>query len=479
MPHYIDSSWVPGAGPLFSSYDPSSGEAVWSGNSATAEEIDQAIEAARKAFPSWSLLSIQERLLILQRFAQILQKNEKQLSEQISLESGKPLWDAKTEVGAMIAKIELTLQAHHQRNEPFTHHQAITRFKPHGIIVVLGPFNFPGHLPNGQILPALLEGNVVIFKPSEYTPGVAELTLKYWIEAGIPSGVLQLLQGQRETGESLANHPKIDGLFFTGSSNVGQKLIEKFAKTPEKILAVEMGGNNPLVVWEPCNQEAAIVGILLSAFTSAGQRCNAARRLIIPDNRWGTTLLEKLIERTSQIKVGSFRDHPEPFIGSLISAKAAEQALSAQKKLLQNGAISLLEMKSIRAGTGLVSPGIIDMTEASSEDEEIFAPFLQVYRVSTFESALELANKTRYGLASSLFCEDKEKFTLFWGKIKAGIIHWNHPTTNASGAAPFGGLGASGNHRPAGYFMIDSCSYPVASMESPQIVLPNTLPPGL
>ena len=478
MAHFIGGEWQSGTGNSFTSFDPSTGAAVWSGRAATPLEVDLAISSAQKAFPAWSLLAHSERLSILQRFAEVLQKNELILAEQISLESGKPLWDAKGEVAAMIAKIDLTLQAHQQRNAPFTKNNAMTRFKPHGVIVVLGPFNFPGHLPNGQIVPALLEGNVVIFKPSELTPGVAELTLRYWIEAGIPLGVLQLLQGERETGESLANHPQINGLFFTGSSAVGQKLIESFAKTPEKILAVEMGGNSPLVVWNPCDPEAAVLGIILSAFTSAGQRCNAARRLILPDNQWGDSLLEKLVTQTKQLKVGSFRETPEPFIGSLISAKAAQRALESQQKIIQKGGRSLLEMKSFKADTGMLTPGIIEVTLNQTLDQEIFAPLLQVYRASTFEQALDLANATQYGLAASLFCDEKEKFTQFWSSIRAGVIHWNHPTNLASGSAPFSGLGCSGNHRPAGYFMIDSCAYPVASMEAPELKKPSQLPPG-
>ncbi len=479
MSHFIAGEWETGEGTPFSSFDPSTGELVWRGPAATSNEIDHAIVAAQKAFPAWSLLSHTERFSILKRFAEILQKNEGVLARQISLESGKPLWDAKGEIAGMIAKIDLTLQAHHQRNDPFTKNNALTRFKPHGIIAVLGPFNFPGHLPNGQIVPALLEGNVVIFKPSEFTPGVAELTVRYWVEAGIPSGVLQLLQGQKESGELLTHHPKIDGLFFTGSSTVGQKLIEHFAKTPEKILAVEMGGNNPLVVWEPCDPEAAVLGIILSAFTSAGQRCNAARRLILPDNRWGDSLLERLIDQTKALKVGSFRESPEPFIGSLISAKAAERALVSQQNLITQGAKALLAMRSLKTGTGLLTPGILEMPQNLAEDQEIFAPLLQVYRAPTFEGALTLANATRFGLAAALFCDEKEKFTQFWSTIRAGVIHWNHPTNLASGSAPFGGLGSSGNHRPAGYFMIDSCAYPVASMESPELQKPTSLPPGI
>jgi succinylglutamic semialdehyde dehydrogenase len=479
MSHFISGEWIKGTGTPFSSVDPSVGTPVWNGNSATPSEINLAIEAAKKALPSWSLLPIEKRFAVLKRFAEILQQNELKLAEQISMESGKPLWDAKSEVGAMVGKIDLTLQAHQQRCESFTKNNALTRYKPHGLIAVLGPFNFPGHLPNGQIVPALLEGNVVLFKPSEYTPGVAELTIQYWIEAGIPTGVIQLLQGQRETGEYLSQHPSLNGLFFTGSSAVGEKLMELYAKTPEKILAVEMGGNNPLVVWNPCDIDAAVIGIISSSFISAGQRCNATRRLIIPEGEWGDELLQKLVERSKKVRVGSYRENPEPFIGSLISARAAERALEMQQSLVLRGAQVLLEMRSLQSGTGLVSPALLDLTSCPTEDVEIFAPLLQVFRVKNYEEALEKANETRFGLAASLFCEEREKFEEFWSKIRAGVIHWNHPTTAASGAAPFGGIGCSGNHRPAGYFMIDSCSYPVASMESPEMKIPAVLPPGM
>lgn len=479
MSHYINGQWITGNGIPFSSHDPAHNEIVWSGTSATEVEIQQAFHSAQKALPAWSLLELSQRVSILQKVAQHFQRRSDELSLMISRESGKPLWDSKTEVSAMIAKIDLTIQAHERRCLPFEQSQCLTRFKPHGITIVLGPFNFPGHLPNGQMVPALLEGNVVLFKPSEYTPGVAQLTVECWHEAGIPPGVLQLIQGERATGEILAQDPQVNALFFTGSSTVGQKLIESFSKKTDKILAVEMGGNNPLIVWNPTPLDAAVIGIIQSAFTSAGQRCNAARRLIIPRNSWGNQLLEKLVTQTQKLLVGSFRNEPEPFMGSLISSEAAKRVLKSQEQWIQQGAEPRLKLKNTKEGTGIVSPGVLLMPESFQEDIEVFAPLLQVYQVDTFEEALTRANQTKFGLAASLFCDEKEKFDLFWATLRAGIIHWNHPTITASGAAPFGGVGLSGNHRPAGFFMVDSCVYPVASFESPTITVPASLPPGI
>lgn len=465
----------------FSSINPATGEVVWSGFAATAVEVDGAITRARTAFRAWSRTPLSEREALLRAFARVLEARKTALAEAISLEVGKPRWEALTEVQSMITKIDFAIRGHAQRTAEFGHGPAITRFRPHGVCAVFGPFNFPGHLPNGHIVPALLAGNSVVFKPSEHAPLVAERTLAAWHEAGLPRDVLQLLQGGRDTGEPLATHPDIDGLFFTGSARTGLWLAEHFARTPEKILALELGGNNPLVVWHAADLRAAALMIAQSAFLTAGQRCTCARRLIVADNPEGAAVIEELRRVTTRLRAGPCTDIPEPFMGPVISAKAAIDVLAAQDGLWGGHALPVLAARSLHPGTGLLSPGLVDVTDMPHPpaDEEIFGPLLQVRRVRDFDTALAAANATRYGLAAGLLSDDGALYEHFRTEIRAGLINWNQPLTGASGAAPFGGIGRSGNHRPSGLFAADYCAYPVASIEHAELKLPAQLPPGL
>lgn len=464
----------------FSSVNPATGEVVWTGAAATAHEVDRAVATARAAFPAWSARPFEERATVLRAFAAQLTTHKEELARAISAEVGKPHWESLTEVQSMIGKIDISLEAHAKRCAEFKSSIGITRFKPHGVVAVLGPFNFPGHLPNGHIVPALLAGNTVVFKPSELAPGVAERTVALWRAAGLPEGALQLVQGGRETGAALAAHAGINGLFFTGSARAGLALNELFAKTPEKILALEMGGNNPLLVHRAADRKAAVALTVQSAFLSAGQRCTCARRLIVPSDAEGDAFLAALVATVRQLRVGASTDRPEPFMGPVVSAAAADRLLDAQRALLARGAKSLVEMKQLRPGTGLLSPGLIDVTSVRDRgDEEHFGPLLQVIRVPDFEAALREANATAFGLAAGLISDDRALYERFYREIRAGIINWNQQLTGASSGAPFGGVGRSGNHRPSAYFAADYSSYAVASIEVPELKLAAQLPPGL
>ncbi len=464
----------------FSSLNPSTGEMVWTGPSATPADIDAAIVVARAAQSSWAARPLEERAAVLRAFAQQLSEHKSALAEIISHEVGKPRWEALTEVGAMIGKIEISIAAHAQRCGEFSSSIGITRFKPHGVVAVLGPFNFPGHLPNGHIAPALLAGNTVVFKPSELAPAVAENVAECWKAAGLPAGVLNVVQGGRDVGARLAAHLGINALFFTGSARAGAALSELFAATPERLLALEMGGNNPLVVHRASAVRAAVALTIQSAYLTAGQRCTCARRLIVPSGAAGDAFLDALVAAIAQIRVGAPSDEPEPFMGPVISAAAATGLLAAQQKLIDKGATPLVLAQALRPGTGLLSPGLIDVTALTQRtDEEFFGPLLQVIRVPDFAAAIREANHTAFGLAAGLISDDAALYTEFRRDVRAGIINWNQQLTGASSAAPFGGVGRSGNHRPSAFFAADYCSYPVASIEVPELKMPEQLPPGL
>ncbi|MDP4537304.1 succinylglutamate-semialdehyde dehydrogenase [Alkalimonas collagenimarina] len=481
---FIQGQWVAGEGSSFVSLDPAKNKQVWQGESASAAQVDTAVQAAREAHYSWADLSLEQRLEVVKKFGEQLVAEKEALALCIAEETGKPLWESRTEVGAMTGKIDISVRAYQERTgskeNPMPQGKAFLRHKPHGVVAVFGPYNFPGHLPNGHIVPALLAGNSVLFKPSELTPKVAELTVQLWQKAGLPAGVLNLLQGEVDTGKALAGHDGIDGLFFTGSSRTGHFLHQQFAGRPEKILALEMGGNNPLIVQDVSDVDAAVHDIIQSAFISAGQRCTCARKLFLPANEQGDKILARLLDVASNIKVGLYDDEEQPFMGSMISVAAAKGMLDVQAQLQKLGGRSLLEMKHLDEATALVSPGIIDCSDiADFPDDEHFGPLLKVFRFTDFDAAIAAANNTSFGLSAGLLSDSADLYQHFFRRIRAGIVNWNRPITGASSAAPFGGIGKSGNHRASAYYAADYCAYPVASVELDKVQLPEQLSPGL
>ncbi len=482
-PLLIAGKWCEAGGPTFTSIDPVSEAVLWQGNEATTGDVNRAVDAARAAVGPWWDQPFEKRQAVAEAFAEQLDEHRDELAEIIARETGKPLWESAGEVKAMAAKVGITIKAiEERRSEQVSQKDAVTsavRFKPHGVLAVLGPFNFPGHLPNGHIVPALLAGNTVVFKPSEQTPLVAQYTAELWQKAGLPGGVLNLVQGGHKTGRSLSIHDGIDGLLFTGGYETGLALHRAFADYPERLLALELGGNNPLVVSEISDIDAAVYMTIVSAYATAGQRCSCARRLIVVDSERRRGFVDRLVDALPRVRVGRYNDQPQPYMGAVISSDAADRVMAFADRLVADGGKPLVTMKTEGAPT-LLSPGLIDMTDASSlVDEECFGPLLQLIRVSDFESAIELANQTRYGLSAGLLCDDQERYEQFLHRVRAGVVNWNRPLTGASSSLPFGGVGCSGNHRPSGYYAVDYCSYPVASLEQSSIAPADTPATGL
>jgi len=482
--HFINGVWHAGSGPLMKTTSPVSGVSTWSGHQAGAADVHHACTAAREQFEVWSALAPAERMAVCERFRELLRTHAESLADLISLEIGKPHWEALAEVASMANKVTISMQAYRLRTgearAQIADGTAILRHRPHGVFAVFGPYNFPGHLPNGHIVPALIAGNTLVFKPSEHAPQTAIRTVGLWHQAGLPAGVLNLVNGGRETGMLLAQHPALDGVLFTGSAETGAALHRQFAGQPGKLLALEMGGNNALVVWDVQYLDAAVHHTIFSAFISAGQRCSCARRLIVEDSPAGAAFLRRLVEVAGTINVGKPEQQPPPFMGPVVSAAAAQKLLQAQADLLRRGGRSLLPMTPLVDNTGFLSPGIVDVTDAAGvPDEELFGPLLQVIRVKDFDTALAAANATAYGLAAGLLSDSDVLWRRFVLRVRAGVVNWNRPTTGAASTAPFGGIGNSGNHRPSAFYAADYCAYPVASIESAQLEMPSSPTPGL
>ncbi len=454
----------------FKSIDPATGETVWEGAAASAAEAQAASDRARAAFPDWADRSRQDRIDAVKRYQTVLKARAPAMAEAISRETGKALWETTAELGAMAGKVDISIRAYDERTGERTAEtgfgHATLRHRPHGVAAVLGPFNFPGHLPNGHIVPALLAGDTVVFKPSEETPLIGQLMAEAFAEADLPAGVVNVVQGGRDTGAALLDSG-IDALMFTGSGAAGAHFRRKFADDPHVILALELGGNNPLVVWDAADAEAVAGIVVQSAFVTTGQRCSCARRLIVPEGAQGDAIVEAVNAMVERLILAPWNSTPEPYAGPLISAKAAEAALKALQDRIDMGA------KVIRASGpvgnlpgAFVAPAIIDVTGVDVPDEEMFAPFLSVTRVASFEAAIAAANATRYGLSAGLVSDDPANWEHFIRRIRAGVVNFNRPTTGAAGDMPFGGLGASGNHRPSAWYAADYCAYPVASFEA-------------
>jgi succinylglutamic semialdehyde dehydrogenase len=459
------------AADMIVSTDPATGEQVWSGASGDAAAE---VAAARAAWPAWAAHSHGYRIEAVRRFANVVRKREEEFAELISRETGKPFWEARTEVGAVVNKVEISVDAYAERTpqrkmEAAHGNRIAVRHKPHGVLAVLGPYNFPAHLPNGHIVPALIAGNAVVFKPSEKTPATGALLVDCFHQAGIPEGVVRLLIGGPVQGRDLAGQPGIDGLLFTGSARAGIALHKQFAETPHKILALELGGNNPLVVWRAKDVDAAAVIVVQSAYLSAGQRCTCARRLIVEDGREGPLLdaIEKLIDR---IIVDHPFAEPQPFMGPVIDTAAADHVQEQWLNLMMKGGKPLRRLYRPSEERSYLTPPLIDVTEVKDRpDEEIFGPVLQVIRVNDFDAAMTEANNTRFGLAASLVGGSPEQYDKFWANVRAGVINWNKPTNGAPSNAPFGGVGLSGNHRPSAFYAADYCAYPVTSSEAERV----------
>ena len=462
---YIDGCWHDGEGAAFENICPSSGDIVWSGKAASATQVTRAIGSARHAQQGWAQRPQSERNTILRAYAKAIKTRSEAIAIAISRDMGKPLWEARTEAGAMSAKVDISIRAHQERAGDTQSDAAFGKarllHRPHGVMAVLGPFNFPGHLPNGHIIPALLAGNVCVFKPSEQAPSVAELIVEAFEEAGLPSGCLSVVNGGRETGKSVLEGD-INGLLFTGSADAGLYFHRYFSGRPEVMLALEMGGNNPLIVWEPCEAVAAANIIFQSAFMTTGQRCSCARRLILPHTTFGDVVLDVIFDLIERVQIGPW-EQDDIFMGPVVSAQAANAVMTFQDQLLRHGAKAIKASQILSQGNAFVSPGLIDVTGLDTGDTEVFGPLLQVRRVKTLEEAITYANRTKFGLAGGLICDDANTWNAVHKELKAGILNWNRPTTGASSALPFGGPGHSGNFRPGAYYAADYCAWPQAS----------------
>lgn len=470
-----------GAGEVTSHNPAKPSAVVWAGVPVVGH-VDKAVEAARAALPEWSELPFEKRAAALRRFQQLCTARVDAIAALIREETGKVAWDSKAEAQLLASKVDITLDAGPEgalrRVTGMETPLAATRigrswFRPHGVMAVVGPFNFPAHLPNGHIVPALAMGNTIVLKPSDKTPGVGQMLGELFNEAlaaeGAPAGVVNVVQGAAATAQKLVSHDGVDGVLFTGSWPVGRAIMQANLDHPGRILALEMGGNNPAIIMPDADLRQAVVECVRSAFITTGQRCTCTRRVIV-HRAVADKVIKAVCKAASNLIIGD-PDSPHPvFMGPVISEAARKGILDAQSKLAKAGGEVLVPSTALDREGCFVSAGVTRVDrftpgdEGAGADIEVFGPFLRVSVVDSLDDAITQANATRYGLAASIFTKDPVAIEKFLRLARAGCVNVNTGTAGASSKLPFGGLGNSGNHRPAGSFSLDYCAYPVAGM---------------
>ncbi|MBI3615533.1 MAG: aldehyde dehydrogenase family protein [Candidatus Omnitrophica bacterium] len=453
------------------------------------DPVDQAVAAAGQAFPKWMGQSLSKRIGLLRSFQRILAGRQEEFTRLIAKEAGKPLTESRREVERLIGKVDEMVNLGLKLIRPFSIETAPgvkgeCRYRPLGVLAVIGPFNFPAHTPGSHIIPGLLTGNTIVFKPSEHTPFVGQRIAEILDEAGFPPGVFNLVQGDGGVGTRLVGHPKVAGVLFTGSTATGQAIKAVTLKEPQKCLALEMGGKNAALVLADADLELAAREIAVAAFSMAGQRCNATSRVVV-DRRVAKRFLEIFLKVANQVKVG-YPLEEGVLMGPLVSHDAVAKFQKYMKLAEEEG------YETLRVGKALgswgkrrgyyVSPSV-HLCERPAKNrsvhyrrEEIFGPDAAVYLAKGNDEAVSINNEVPYGLITAVFTRNRKTFERLLPGIDTGMVNWNRGTIFSSGKLPFGGTKASGSFKPAGLFSPYYCTVPVAVLKDTRPLNKRALP---
>lgn len=452
------------------------------------DNIDKACHFAKAEFPKWARKTQSERNECLNRLKELFITHEAEMAEAIARDTGKPLWEAMTEAKALSQKIDITLNhsmklmAEERLPNALPGVEGVIRYKARGVMAVLGPFNFPAHLPNGHIIPALAMGNTIVFKPSEHTPAVGQLYAQIVHKAGFPRGVFNLVQGDGECGKKLVINESVSGILFTGSYDVGLRIKQETLTHYWKILALEMGGKNATVVWEDADLDKAVYETLVGAFMTSGQRCSCTSRIILHD-KIANEFTDRFYEAAKKISIGHWQDNA--FMGPLINSQSVEKYLRFQEIAKRENCESLMRGKvlDLKYKGYYVTPSIYLVSgyneKSVYQKSEIFGPNVAIYKSSDFDETMNIVNSTGYGLVMALFTKNQNLYNEAVFKANVGLLNWNRTTNGASSRLPFGGTGKSGNDRPSAHFAVQYCSVPMANLEDPTAFDATKVLPGL
>jgi succinylglutamic semialdehyde dehydrogenase len=431
--------------------------------------VARAVDAARQAQREWAALSMEERKAALERVRLRFDANAPEIAKAIVHETGKPHREALAEAKSLGARVTLVGTEGLKRVAPLElpNNEGRERHHAQGVLVVLGPYNYPAHLVNAHVIPALITGNAVVVKPSEFCPWTGELYAQVMMEAELPPGVFNLVQGSREIGAALVKSEGTDGVLFTGSWRTGRAITEAVLDQPGKMLALEMGGKNIALVLDDCDPAQALASVLQGAFLSAGQRCTATSRVFV-ERRLAPRFIEALRDATMRLRPGDPWDDAAPF-GPLANRPAFERFLAMRDAARGAGAMPLVPGGTLEGGA-FALPSLHTIPHGVKAkgylDEELFGPDLCVEVVEDLDHAIARMNESSYGLSNAVFTTDDAKFERVFRETKSGLLNKNRSTNGASGKLPFGGVGKSGNQRPAGIDAVRYTTYPVAIIEA-------------
>jgi acyl-CoA reductase-like NAD-dependent aldehyde dehydrogenase len=463
----INGKWVDAkSGQEFENRNPANwDEVVGTFPKSSREDVDVAVKVARAAFEKWRLVPVPKRGDIMKRVGDILVARKEEVARLMTREMGKVLVETR---GDVQEGIDTAYYAGGEGRRLFgqtAHSELPNKFNmsirvPVGVAGVVTPWNFPMAIPTWKIFPALLCGNTVVFKPASDTPATATVLVEILMEAGVPEGVINIVHGGgTEVGIGIVEHPDVDLISFTGSTNVGKKISEAASKTLKRV-SLELGGKNAQIVMDDADLSLALDGALWGAFGTTGQRCTATSRLIVHDEVYDK-FIDMLVGRTKKLRLGDgLKEETE--VGPVINEGQRKTIHGYVEIGLKEGA-KLLTGGDIASGDGLSNGWFYQPTIFADVDpemriakEEIFGPVLSVIKVKTLEQAIEVLNNTIYGLSSSIYTQDVNKAFKAIRDIKAGITYINGPTIGAEAHMPFGGVKQTGNgHREGGWTVYD------------------------
>jgi len=460
--NYIDGIWQDASGgTTFKDVNPAvNSDVVGQFPESGVEDVDDAVRAARKAYQTWGRMPAPARGDILRRIGDLLTERKSELAFQMTREMGKPFFETKGDVQEAIdtayyaATETRRLFGHTVPSEmPNKFNMSIRR--PIGVCGVITAWNFPVAVPTWKMFPALAAGNTVVFKPSEEAPHSGALLVKVFEDAGLPPGVVNLVQGAGTAGRALVEHPDVNAVSFTGSTETGSKIGEACGRM-HKRLSLEMGGKNPMIVLADADLDLVIDGLLWGAFGTTGQRCTATSRLIVHEDVHDE-LVGMLKEKASALKLG-YGNEDETEMGPVINQKAMDKIERYMEIAIEEGATIALGGK--RETSGSLEGGFFFQptifTDVTSNmrvaKEEIFGPVLSVIKISSYEEAVKVANNVEFGLSSAIYTQDVATAFRAMHEIEAGITYINGPTIGAEAHMPFGGVKGTGNgHREGGW----------------------------
>jgi succinylglutamic semialdehyde dehydrogenase len=459
---------VLGGGPTLEPCSPADLDDVIGRFETDPDRASWAVGSAARALPAWRRAPFAHRAACLARYRDALAARRERFAVAISRAIGKPLWESRTEADALVAKVNITLTAGQELvRDREVEPGAFVRHRPVGVCAVLGPFNFPAHLANGHIVPLLAAGNTVVFKPSEKAPAVGELLAECLLEAGFEPGVVNVVQGGVACAERLVRDPRVDGVMFTGSTAAGRAILRASSELPGRMLALEMGGNNPALVLDDANVPYAAREIAFSGFVTAGQRCTAVRRVLV-HRAVASELIDRVAHAARHSVVGA-PDGAEVFMGPVIQESARDEALAlvARHEDAFETVVALSRREVAEVRGYYLGPGVYVAKGALPTDlgaTEWFAPLVFIEVCDDEASMVARANDTRFGLAAAVFTRESSRFRRVADELEAGVINWNRGTVGSSSRLPFGGVKESGNHRPAGLYSALYCADPVAEL---------------